>query len=154
MITCIQESAISSQTGELIKLSAEEFMLETDILLTLETVNWDIVVEYVIPSWFGHLAKVVSAQELDIKDNFDIIALLCKNNDYIMLQFINRGYCKQELYILNQMRIFLHAINLSDNTISDRLAISQNAFLLLSSNSLREEYEGPLSPSRFTKKQR
>ena len=80
-------------------------------------------------------------QELDIKDNFDIIALLCQNGDYIMLWFIEQGYCKQELYILNQMGMFLHAISLSDITTSNRLTISQNAFLLLSSNLLQEEYE-------------
>ena len=35
IITCIQGSAIGSQTGKLIKFSAEEFMLKIDITLTL-----------------------------------------------------------------------------------------------------------------------
>ena len=103
IITCIQESAIGSQTGTLIKFLAEEFMLKIGMSLTLGTVNWDIVEGYVIPSWFDHLAKFVLAQELGIKDNFDKIALLRQNNDYIMLRFIEHGYCKQDLYILNQM---------------------------------------------------
>ena len=43
-------------------------MLELGIPFSLGTVNWDIIGDYVTPSWFGHLAKFVSAQELDIKD--------------------------------------------------------------------------------------
>ena len=94
IITCIQESAIGSRTRELIKFSAEKFMLETGIPLSLGTVNWDIIGEYVTPSWFGHLAKFVSAQELDIKDNLYLLKLLCQHDDYIILQFIEQGYQK------------------------------------------------------------
>ena len=45
IITSIQESAIGSRTRELIKFSAEEFMLESGIPLSLGTVNWDIIGE-------------------------------------------------------------------------------------------------------------
>ena len=71
-----------------------------------------------------------------------------------MLRFFEQGYRKQQLYILNQIRMSLHAISLSDITTSIRLAVSQNAFLLLSSNSLREDYEWPLTPPSFSNKQK
>ena len=74
-ITCIHGSTIGSQKGTLIKFLAEEFMLKKGMLLTLGTVKWDFVGSYVTPSWFGRLAEFVSAQELDIKDNFDKIKL-------------------------------------------------------------------------------
>ena len=88
-------------------------MLELGIPFSLGTVNWDIIGEYVTPSWFGHLAKFVSAQELDIKDNFHLIKLLRQNDDYIMQRFIEQGYRKKELSILNHMRMSIHAISLS-----------------------------------------
>ena len=129
-------------------------MLELGIPFSLGTVNWDIIGEYVTPSWFGHLAKFVSAQELDRKDNFHLLKLLRQHDDYIMLHFIEQGYNEQELSILNQMQMFLHVISLSDITTSNGLAVSQNAFLLLSSNFLREEYKWPLSPPSFSNKQK
>ena len=76
IIACIQESAIGSRTRELNNLLAEEFMLKIGMPLTLGSVNWDIFGDYVTPSWFGHLAKFVLAQELDIRDNFHLITLL------------------------------------------------------------------------------
>ena len=50
IISCIQESAIGSRIGELVKYCAEELMLEIGRPLTLGTVNWDIIGEYVTPS--------------------------------------------------------------------------------------------------------
>ena len=131
IITCVQESFVGSQTEPLIKFVAEEFILEIGMPLTLGTVNWDIVGGYVTPNWLGHIAKFVSAQELDIKNNFHKTALLRQNNDYIKLCFIEHGYRKQDLYILHQMQMSLHAISLSDITTSDNLIISQNKFLLI-----------------------
>ena len=129
-------------------------MLETGIPLSLRTVNWDIIGEYVTPSWFGHLAKFVSAQELDIKNNFHLLKLLRQHDDYIMLQFIEQGYRKKQLSILNHIQMLIHAISLSDITTSDGLMVSQNAFLLLSRNSLREGYEWPPSPPKFSNQQK
>ena len=68
--------------------------------------------------------------------NFNKIALLQQNNDYIMLRLIEHRHQKQDLYILNQMQIALHTISLTDITTSDSLMISQNAFLLMSINTL------------------
>ena len=122
--------------------------------LTLGTVNWDIIGEYVTPSWFSHLAKFLSAQELDIRDNFHLINSLRQHDNYIMLRFIEQGYRKKELSILYHMQMSIHAISLSDITTSDGLMVSQNAFLLLSSNSLREGYEWPPSPPKFSNQQK
>lgn len=123
-------------------------------ILVLGTVNWNIVGDYVTSSWFGHLAKFVLAQELDIRNNFHLITILRQHNDFIVLHFIEKGYRKQQLYILNQMQMSLHAISFSDITTSNGLVVSQNAFLLLSSNSLREDYKWPLSPPSFSNKQK
>ena len=81
MTPCIQECAIGSKIGNLIKTLAEEFMIETRMPLTLGTVNWDIVGEYITPCWFGILAKFISTQELDIMENFDRTLLLRQNDD-------------------------------------------------------------------------
>ena len=75
------------------------------------------------------------------KGIFDRIALLQQNDDYIMLRFIEHINRRMNLYILNQMRMSLHAISLLDITTSDGFKILQNAFLFVSSNSLYKEYK-------------
>ena len=42
MLTCVQECAIGSQTGALIKTSVEDLMLEMRVPMTLGTVDWDV----------------------------------------------------------------------------------------------------------------
>ena len=42
MLTCVQECAIASQTGDLIKTSAEDFMLEIRVPMTIVTVDWEV----------------------------------------------------------------------------------------------------------------
>ena len=61
MLTCVQECAIGSQTGSLIKTSAEELMLEIGIPMTLGSVDWEVAKEYTTFCWYTHLATFVSS---------------------------------------------------------------------------------------------
>ena len=58
-----------------------------------------------------------------------------------MLSFIEQGFRKAELSILNHMQMSIKAISLADIVTSNGFKISQNAFLLLASNGLREQFE-------------
>ena len=51
------------------------------------------------------------------------------------------------------MRMSLRAVSLADITTLNGEAISHNAWLLESSNGLRDGYESPTFPPSFTKKQ-
>ena len=46
LIACVQECAISSQTGSPIKILAEDLMLELGYAMTLGTLNWKVAMEY------------------------------------------------------------------------------------------------------------
>ena len=70
-----------------------------------------------------------------------------------MLSFIKQGYCKAELSLLNHIQMSIIAISLVDIVTSNEFEISQNVFLLLSSNGLREQFDWPNSPPKFMKKQ-
>ena len=70
-----------------------------------------------------------------------------------MLSFIEQAFRKAELSILNHMQMLIKTISLADIVTSNRFKIFQNAFLFLSSNGLREQFEWPNAPPKFTKKQ-
>ena len=61
LMACIQECAISSQTGQFIQQLAERFMLELGYPVTLGDLNSHITIKYLTPSWYGNLAKFVSS---------------------------------------------------------------------------------------------
>ena len=69
------------------------------------------------------------------------------------LSFIEQGFRRAELSILNHMQMSIKAISLADIVTSNKFEISQNAFLLLASNGLREQFEWPNAPPKSTKKQ-
>ena len=129
-------------------------MLEFGYPMTLGTLNWKVAMDYLTPCWYGHLAKFVSSQALDTRGTFSQLQLLRQSDRFLMLIFIEQGYRKAELSILNHTRKSIKAISLADIVTSNGFKISQNAFLLSLSNSLREEgFDWPNAPPKFTKKQ-
>ena len=128
-------------------------MLELGYPMTIGIFNWKVSMGYLTPCWYGHLAKFVSSHVLDVGGNFYQLQLLWQSNRFITLSFIEQGFRKAELLILNHMQMSIKAISLADIVTSNGLKISQNAFLLLASNGLREQFEWPHAPLTFTKKQ-
>ena len=70
LMACIQECAILSQTGRFIQTSAKDLMLELGYPVTLGTLNYKVAMDYLIPCWYGHIAKFVPSQLLDVKGKF------------------------------------------------------------------------------------
>ena len=128
-------------------------MLELGYSVTLGNLNYQVAKNYLTPSWYRNLAKFISSQVLDVKGKFTQLELLGQSDKFLMLSFIEQGY-RKELLLLNEMRMSIQAISLADIVTSNGFKISQNAFLLLSSNGLRKAgFDWPKSPPSFTKKQ-
>ena len=151
LIACVQECAISSQTGSFIQTSVEDFMLELFYPMTLSTLNWKVAMEYLTPCWYGYLAKFVSSQVLGSRGNFPQLQLLRHSNRSIMVSFFEQDFRKVELLILIYMRMLIKAISLVDIVTSNGLKIAQKAFLLLANNGLREQFEWPNTPPKIYK---
>ena len=98
--------------------------------------------------------RLPRTQVLDVRGNFSQLQLLQQSDRFIMLSFIKQGYKKTEVTVLNHMQISIKVISLADIVTSNGFEISQNTFLLLSSNGLKEEgFEWPNAPPKLTKKQ-
>ena len=142
LMACIQKCAIASQTVQFIQQSTESFMLELGYPVTLGNLNYQVAKNYLTISWYGHLAKFVFSQVLDVKGKFTQLQLLQQSDRLLMLSFIRQGY-RKELSLLNEMRMSIKAISLADIVTSNGFKISQHAFLFLSSNSLRKQFDWP-----------
>ena len=88
-------------------------MLELGYPVTLGNHNYQVAKKYLTSGWYGHLAKFVSYQVLDVKGKFTQLQLLRQSNRFLMLSFIEQGYCK-ELSLLNHMRMSIKAISLAE----------------------------------------
>ena len=84
LMTCVQECAISSQIGSLIQILAKYLMLELGYPMTLSTLNWKVTMQYLTPCWYGHLAKFICSQALNVRYKF----YQQQSNGFIMLSFI------------------------------------------------------------------
>ena len=128
-------------------------MLELGYPVTLGDLNYQVTMKYLTSSWYGNLAKFVSSQVLNVKGKFVQLELLRQSDKFLMLSFIQQGY-RKELLLLNEMRMSIQAISLTDIVTSNGFKIFQNTFLLVASNGLQKEgFEWPNSPPKFTKKQ-
>ena len=56
----------------------------------------------------------------------------------------------EDLNILNIMRMSIKAISLSDICTTDGKFFTYNAWNLIGSNGLREDYDWPRNPGKFT----
>ena len=97
--------------------------------------------------------KICFFPVLDVRGNVSHLKLLRQFNTFITLSFIEQVIRKAELPILKHMQMLIMTISFADIVTSNGLKIFQNDFLLLSSNGLREQFEWPNAPPKFTNNQ-
>ena len=71
-------------------------------------------------------------------------------DSFIIEAFIDAKIPTNKLYILNIIRMFLKAVTVSDIATSDGKSIFYNAWNLIESNKLREDFDWPRQPTEFT----
>ena len=148
--THIQESVNQSSTGSLIRVTAEGLRLEIGIPMTPGTVNWKIVKAYTTPTWYGGLLDFITTHPIEIIEDYPQLPLLRQNDQYLMQGFIDSGYRKSDLKMLNYMRMYLRAVTVADIASTTGLTINHLAWELLQGNDLREHYDWPRDPPSFT----
>jgi hypothetical protein len=139
--THIQESVNQSSTGSLIRLTAEGLKLELGIPMTPCTINWKVVKEYSTPAWYGGLLDFITKHPIEIIEDYPQLPLLRQKDQYIMQGFIDAGYRKQDLKILNFMRMSIRAVSVADIALATGRTINHLSWELLQGNSLREHYD-------------
>ena len=87
IMTLLQESVADSQTGKLLRLTAESLRLEIGIPFELGTCDYSICSAYTTDCWYKHLWEFVQSQPVSIFEDFSDPPLLCLGDQYIMQLF-------------------------------------------------------------------
>ena len=145
-MTHLQESVSLSQTGQLLRATAEAFRLEIGVPFTLGTVDFKIGSMYTTDCWYKHMWEFVDANPIEIIEDFPNVPLLRKGDSYLMKAFITAGYSGIQLKRLNTMRMTMKVVTVADIATPDGRRITQSALALKHGNRLRDHYDWPRSP--------
>jgi hypothetical protein len=122
--------------------------------MTPATINWKFVKEYSTPAWYGGLLDFITKHPIEIIEDYPQLPLLRQKDQYIMQGFINAGYRKQDLKILNFMQMSIRAGTVADIASATGKTINHLSWDLLQGNSLHEHYDWPRDPPSFTSSQK
>ena len=143
LMTLLQESVSGSQTGLLLRLSAESLRLEIGVPFTLGECDYTLYSPYVTDCWYKSVWKFAFTHSISIREDFPDPPPLRHKDSYLMSHFVSAGFRGQDLALLNLIRLRLRAITVSDIATPDGLSITHQAFLLQHSNHLRHCYDWP-----------
>jgi len=145
-MTHLQESVNLSQTGQLVRGTAEAFWLEIGVPFTLGIVDSKIGSEYTTDCWYKYIWEFVDANPIEIIEDFPDVPLLRKGDSYLMRAFITAGYSGIQLERLNTMRMTMKVVTVADIATPDGRRITQSALTLKHGNRLRDHYDRPRPP--------
>ena len=143
MLFYAQLSVRNSQTGQLLRLTAECLRLELGIPLQLGSTPYKQFALYVTDCWYKTLWIFALEHPLQIHEDYLNVSILREGDQFLMQAFADNSFRGQELEWLNIMRMSIKAIILADIVTADGTAITHQAYLLKHSNGLRDDLDWP-----------
>jgi len=141
--TLLQEVHSNTQTGMILLATAEQLRLELGFPLDINTSDFNACSAYITHSWYSSLWKFLWKSPITITENFTDPPMLRQRDTYLMSLFSNSGYKGEELRLLNEIRMALQIITISDIATADGNSIRHSVVLLQHSNSLRCNFDWP-----------
>jgi hypothetical protein len=153
----VQESVNLSQTGDFFTAVCEGTIQDHGFSAPLDD-HWKQAELYTTPSWFNHLSLFLSTLNkdgkiLEIIEDIPDISLSRQNDQFIMKAFLASPINKEDLSILNTMRLSIKAVSLSDIVTPDGRRIKSRAWKLFYSNDIRTTMDWPRNPPSFNMSQ-
>ena len=145
----LRESLKPSITSNLLNATLEHLGLETG----LPNDDWMIPKSYswMTPCWLRELLLFCTQEDLSIHDTLPRLAPFTTDDVFLMKAFITASFDAPELRILNECRMFLRVITLSDICTANLQAITHEA-MYGRSQSRHRQLEWPRRPHQLTTK--
>ena len=115
----LQETALPSITGDLIRASFEQLRLEIGLPDRSDQWNWSVVKSIATDCWLKDLLQYAAQHNLYVEDTLPVLTQYRTHDQFLMTAFINNGYRKKHLQILNECRKVLQVNTLSEITSAD-----------------------------------
>ena len=124
-------------TGQLITASYEQLRLEMGTSGFITDTPFKTLEATITETWLTDLWAFADKFQIQLQDDGEQFRLQRKNDKFLMDAFIQAGCDRNILKELNECRMFLHAVTLSDIVSADGYKITINAW-----NGIREDRGG------------
>jgi hypothetical protein len=114
-------------TGQLVGTSMEEMQLEIGVPLSFLLCSCKACGCLATCSWLDATWRFLSGSKIKVTDPFDKVQLACPEDSFLMVRFFARGYRRKELERLNNCRVHLRALLLSDLCTADGRLLTDDA---------------------------
>ena len=137
---------------------AEGFRLELGFNSSMALLPWEAVDSYTSQCWYKHLAEWIHycnklAAIIEFIEDITFMKIERNNDKFLMQEFIDAGIDRNDLKLINRIRMSIKAITISDISTADGKNISYNAWNGIESNGLQNQLDWPREPPLFTRTQ-
>jgi hypothetical protein len=139
LIAFLEHTEQQTMTGQLLSAGVEQLRLELGTSGYITDNKYSTMKDLVTETWVTDLWKFTDRFKIRIHDEIDQLRLQRTNDRFLMNEFITAGYHGKMLKELNECRMLLHALTLSDIVTADGREISMNAW-----NGRKDEKDGKL----------
>jgi hypothetical protein len=121
---CLYEGERPTITGELIRASLEQLQVEIGLPGYLLQQDYSKLESLATECWLKTVWEFAWTNEIEIYDKSPKLELNRWNDAYLMEEFVRNGFIGHELKKLNECRMFLEVVNLSEITTVDGKTIT------------------------------
>jgi hypothetical protein len=114
LLAILRHATRSTLTGQLIRTSMEDMQLEIGVSASFLKSSYNYYGCLATRSWISETWRFLSDSRITVVDPFPKPPLACPNDCFLMERFFQHGYRGSDLLQLNQCRMHLHALRLSD----------------------------------------
>jgi hypothetical protein len=149
IIALLEHTQQQTMTGQLLSTSYEQLRLEMGTSGYMTDNKYSTMKDLVTKTWITDLWAFVDKFKIKIHDDIGKLRLQRTNDRFLMNEFIIAGYHGKTLKELNECRMFLHTLTLSDIVTADGLEISMNAWNGVQDDRGESQYQWPRIQNRL-----
>jgi hypothetical protein len=139
----LEHNQQQTMTGQLLTTSYEQLRLEMRTSGFMTDISYKSMKATVTKTWITDLWEFIDRFQIKLHDDIEHLRLQRKNDKFLMDEFLSAGYDGTTLKELNECRMFLHVVTLSDIVSADGLQITMNAWNGSQDERGKSQYQWP-----------
>jgi ribonuclease HI len=147
---CLYEGENQTITGELLRASMEQLLLELGTPGKLLQLDYSKLENIATDCWIKTVWKFAWENEIEITDTGPQLEPYRWNDQFLMEEFARKGKKGHELKKLNECRMFLEVTNLSEITSADGKKIKATSWKGIKDKNKCNQFQWPRSPEALT----
>ena len=146
MKVLLQETALPTITGDLIRASFELLRLEIGLPGRSDDWQWNAVGVLATDCWIADLLKYMYQHEFKLTDTLPTLRSYRGSDKFLVKEFMAHGYFKKDLRMLNECRKHLRVSTLAEITSADGVYLEEWAWTGSGTTEPINQYHWPRRP--------